>query len=84
MKTRIRIYALPLMMVVTLVTVTGCATHGKPSPTITLDEPVSGMMAAQLLPEIPKHRSRRLCHSGDAHRTGRAHPSHARIWAGRL
>jgi P-type conjugative transfer protein TrbG len=50
MKTRIRIYALPLVRVATLATITGCATHGKPPPTITLDEPV----AAHLLPEAPK------------------------------
>ncbi|MBT9507238.1 P-type conjugative transfer protein TrbG [Rhodoferax sp.] len=50
MKTRIRICALPLVMVVTLATITGCATHGKPPPVITLDEPV----AAQLLPDAPK------------------------------
>ncbi len=37
-------------MVATLATITGCATHGKPPPTITLDEPV----AAHLLPELPK------------------------------
>ena len=50
MKTHFRIYALPLVMVASLVIVTGCATHGKPPPTITLDEPV----AAQLLPDAPK------------------------------
>lgn len=50
MKPLIRIYALPLVMVATLATITGCATHGKPPPTITLDEPV----AAHLLPELPK------------------------------
>ena len=50
MKTRIRIYALPLVLIATLATITGCATHGKPPPAITLDEPV----AAQLLPEAPK------------------------------
>ena len=50
MKTRFRIYALPLVMVATLAIITGCATHGKPPPAITLDEPV----AAQLLPEAPK------------------------------
>jgi type IV secretion system protein VirB9 len=50
MKTQIRICALPLVMVATLATITGCATHGKPPPTITLDEPV----AAQLLPDAPK------------------------------
>lgn len=50
MKPLIRSYALPLVMVVTLATITGCATQGKPPPAITLDEPV----AAQLLPEAPK------------------------------
>ncbi len=49
MKPLIRSYALPLVMVVTLATITGCATQGKPPPAITLDEPV----AAQLLPEAP-------------------------------
>lgn len=50
MKTHFRSYALPLMMIATLATVTGCATRDKPPPTITLDEPV----AAQLLPDAPK------------------------------
>jgi P-type conjugative transfer protein TrbG len=50
MKTQIRIYALPLILSVTLATVTGCATHGRPPPDITLDEPV----AAHALPELPK------------------------------
>jgi type IV secretion system protein VirB9 len=50
MKTRIRIYALLLILNATLMTVTGCTTHGTPPPDITLDEPV----AAQLLPEPPK------------------------------
>ena len=50
MKPLIRSYALPLMMAATLATITGCATHGKPPPVITLDEPV----AAHLLPEVPK------------------------------
>jgi type IV secretion system protein TrbG len=50
MKPLIRSYALPLVMVVTLATITGCATQGKPPPTIALDEPV----AAHLLPEVPK------------------------------
>jgi type IV secretion system protein TrbG len=50
MKTHFCIYVLPLVMVATLATITGCATHGKPPPTITLDEPV----AAHLLPEMPK------------------------------
>jgi type IV secretion system protein VirB9 len=46
MKTQIRIYALPLI----LSALAGCATHGKPPPDITLDEPV----AAHALPEPPK------------------------------
>ena len=50
MRTKIRIYALPLILSVTLATVTGCATHGQPPPDITLDEPV----AAHALPELPK------------------------------
>lgn len=50
MKTKIRIYALPLILSVTLATITGCATHGQPPPDITLDEPV----AAHALPELPK------------------------------
>lgn len=50
MKTRIRSYALPLAMVAALATIAGCATYGKPPPTITLEEPV----AAQLLLEAPK------------------------------
>jgi type IV secretion system protein VirB9 len=54
MKTHFRIYALPLVIAATLATITGCATHGKPPPDITLDEPASGMVAAQVLPEPPK------------------------------
>lgn len=54
MKPLIRSYALPLVMVATLATITGCATHGKPPPAITLDEPVSVTMSAHLLPEAPK------------------------------
>lgn len=50
MKTQIRIYALSLILSATLVTVSGCATHGTPPPDITLDEPV----AAHELPELPK------------------------------
>jgi P-type conjugative transfer protein TrbG len=50
MKTQIRNYALPLILSATIATVTGCATHGKPPPDITLDEPI----AAQQLPELPK------------------------------
>jgi len=47
MKPLNRIYALPLI----LIAAAGCATHGKPPPDITLDGPVSTMMAAQPLPE---------------------------------
>jgi type IV secretion system protein VirB9 len=50
MKTQIRIYALSLILSATLMTVSGCATHGTPPPDITLDEPV----AAHELPELPK------------------------------
>ncbi|MDO8252234.1 MAG: P-type conjugative transfer protein TrbG [Rhodoferax sp.] len=50
MKTHFRIYALSVIMIATLATITGCATQGKPPPVISLDEPV----AAQLLPELPK------------------------------
>lgn len=50
MKTKIRIYALPLILSVAVASVTGCATHGKPPPDITLDESV----AAHALAEPPK------------------------------
>ncbi len=50
MNTRIRSYALPLILTTLLAILTGCATHGKPPPSITLDEPV----AAHALPEPPK------------------------------
>ena len=50
MNTRWRQYVFPLMLITLLVSVSGCATHGKPPPTISLDEPV----AAQPLPEPPK------------------------------
>jgi type IV secretion system protein VirB9 len=50
MKTKIRNYALPLILSATLATISGCATHGTPPPDITLDEPV----AAHVLPELPK------------------------------
>ena len=46
MKTQVRIYALPLI----LIALAGCATHGKSPPDITLDEPV----AAHALAEPPK------------------------------
>lgn len=50
MKTQIRIYVLPLILSAILATISGCTTHGKPPPDITLDEPV----AAHALPELPK------------------------------
>jgi P-type conjugative transfer protein TrbG len=50
MKTQISIYVLPLILSATLVTISGCATHGKPPPDITLDEP----FAAHALAEPPK------------------------------
>ena len=50
MKAPIRHSVLPLILSATLATVTGCATHGKPPPDITLDEPV----AAHALPEPPR------------------------------
>lgn len=50
MNTQIRNYALSLILSTLLVSLTGCATHGKPPPSITLDEPV----AAHALPEPPK------------------------------
>ncbi|WP_296560226.1 P-type conjugative transfer protein TrbG [Pigmentiphaga sp.] len=46
MNARIRIYVLPLILLV----LAGCATQGKPPPVISLDEPVQ----AQPLPEPPK------------------------------
>ncbi len=50
MNTQIRNCALSLILSTLLVSLTGCATHGKPPPSITLDEPV----AAHALPEPPK------------------------------
>ncbi len=50
MKPSLRIYVFLSLLVATLMTLSGCATQGKPPPTITLDEPV----AAQPLPELPK------------------------------
>jgi len=50
MKPLNRIYALPLI----LIAAAGCATHGKPPPDITLDEPLPTMTAAHALPEPPK------------------------------
>ncbi|GAO23952.1 TPA: P-type conjugative transfer protein TrbG [Burkholderia contaminans] len=46
MNPHLRKYALPLM----IVALAGCATQGKPPPSISLDEPVQ----AQPLPEVPK------------------------------
>src|SRR5256885_3666394 len=42
--------ALPVMLLASTVLFSGCATQGKPPPTISLDEPVQ----AQPLPEPPK------------------------------
>ena len=50
MKPILRIYVFLSLLVATSMTLSGCATQGKPPPTITLDEPV----AAQPLPELPK------------------------------
>jgi len=50
MKPSSRIYVFLSLLVATSMTLSGCATPGKPPPTITLDEPV----AAQPLPELPK------------------------------
>jgi type IV secretion system protein TrbG len=50
MKPSLRIYVFLSLLVATSLTLSGCATQGKPPPTITLDEPV----AAQPLPELPK------------------------------
>ncbi len=50
MKPSLRIYVFLSLLVATSMTLSGCATQGKPPPTITLDEPV----AAQALPELPK------------------------------
>ena len=41
--------ALPVMLLASTVLFSGCATQGKPPPTISLDEPVQ----AQPLPEPP-------------------------------
>ncbi|MGH8856417.1 MAG: P-type conjugative transfer protein TrbG [Polaromonas sp.] len=50
MNTQIRFYVLPLILLVVILNMTGCATQNKPPPVITLDEPV----AAQRLPDPPK------------------------------
>ena len=42
--------ALSVMLLASIVLFTGCATQGKPPPSISLDEPVQ----AQPLPEAPK------------------------------
>ncbi|EOG4615983.1 P-type conjugative transfer protein TrbG [Pseudomonas aeruginosa] len=45
-----RVYALPLILLASTVLFSGCASQGKPPPSISLDEPVQ----AQPLPEPPK------------------------------
>nr|CUV27738.1 Conjugal transfer protein TrbG/VirB9/CagX [Ralstonia solanacearum] len=50
MKPTLRIYVFLSLLVATSVTLSGCATQGKPPPTITLDE----MVQAQPSPEPPK------------------------------
>jgi len=50
MKPSLRIYVFLSLLVATSMTLSGCATQGKPPPTIALDEAVQ----AQLLPELPK------------------------------
>ena len=50
MKPTLRIHVFLSLLVVTSMTLSGCATQGKPPPTITLDEAVQ----AQSLPEPPK------------------------------
>ena len=50
MNARTRIYAFPPILLASIFSVTGCATHGKPPPSILLDEAV----AAQSVPEPPK------------------------------
>lgn len=50
MNNSLRIHVLPSLMMAAAVTLAGCASQGKPPPTITLDEPV----AAQAVPEPPK------------------------------
>ena len=50
MNAHFRKSALPVMLLASTVLFTGCATQGKPPPSISLDEPVQ----AQALPEAPK------------------------------
>jgi len=50
MNARFRKSALPVILLASTLLSAGCATHGKPPPTIALDEPVQ----AQPLPEPPK------------------------------
>ncbi|WCM99609.1 P-type conjugative transfer protein TrbG [Acidovorax sp. GBBC 1281] len=49
MKSSLCIHVWPSLMMAAAVTLAGCASQGKPPPTITLDEPV----AAQAMPEPP-------------------------------
>ncbi|MEO9228798.1 MAG: P-type conjugative transfer protein TrbG [Devosia sp.] len=51
-RTQSRIYVLPLILPILLV-LGGCATHGKPPPVISLDEPQAAILA-QRSPEPPK------------------------------
>ncbi len=53
MKPLNRIYALLLTLIATVAISAGCATHGKPPPDISLDEPTSTMTAAHVLAEPP-------------------------------
>lgn len=51
MKPLTHIYALPLILITVVAIATGCATHGKPPPDISLDGPTSTMTAAHALAE---------------------------------
>lgn len=51
MNTQSRMYAVPVILLAVLVA--GCATQGKPPPTISLDEPRQER-AAQMMPEAPQ------------------------------
>src|SRR5256885_8431640 len=53
--------ALPVMLLASTVLFSGCATQGKPPPTISLDEPVQ----AQPLPEPPKPVERSEEHTSE-------------------